>query len=271
VTDPSDPRLADYVGLTDVQRRKRMEPAGGIFIAEGEKVIERALAAGYPLRSVLLEEKWLHTVPARALAADASLYVGDRELLEQITGYAVHRGALAVMERLPLPPVESIVDAAALLVVLEDINNHTNIGAIFRSAAGLGADGVLLSPTCADPLYRRSVRVSMGGVFSLPYARLQTWPDPLVFLREQGFTVLALTPAADAVGIDDVPAPRLQRCALLLGAEGPGLTTESADLAALRVRIPMANGVDSLNVAAAAAVACYAVARRREAPPRDLR
>jgi tRNA G18 (ribose-2'-O)-methylase SpoU len=217
---------------------------------------------------VLLEEKWLPAVPPEARGGEAPVYVADRALLEQITGYAVHRGALAAMERLPLPPVDVVVDGATLLVVLEDINNHTNIGAIFRSAAGLGADGVLLSPRCADPLYRRAVRVSMGSVFSLPYARFTAWPEGLLALRELGLTILALTPAPDAVRVPDLGPGALGRCALLFGAEGPGLTAAGADLADLRVRIPMTHGVDSLNVAAAAAVACYAVAMQREAPAR---
>lgn len=266
VNDPADPRISEYMGLTDVQLRRRREPAEGIFIAEGEKVIQRAVAAGYPPRSLLLEEKWLHTVAATAAAADATVYLADRELLQQITGFEVHRGALAAMDRLPLPAVDAVVRAASLLVVLEDINNHTNIGAIFRSAAGLGADGVLLSPTCADPLYRRSVRVSMGSVFTLPYARLETWPDALVALPSSGFTLLALTPDAAAVALADVPAERLERCVLLLGAEGDGLTARSTELADLTVRIPMSRAVDSLNVAAAAAVACYAIAHARRAP-----
>lgn len=262
ITDATDPRIADYVGLTDVQLRRRLEPAGGMFIAEGEKVIERALGAGYPLRSLLLEEKWLHTVPVLACAEDAPLYLADRDLLEKITGYAVHRGALAAMGRLPLPAASDVVDDASLLVVLEDINNHTNIGAIFRCAAGLGADGVLLSPTCADPLYRRSVRVSMGSVFSLPYTRLRTWPAPLTELREGGFSVLALTPDPSAVALSEVARRPSDRFVLLLGAEGDGLTPGSTGLADLPVRIPMSRGLDSLNVAAATAVACYALSQR---------
>lgn len=262
--DPGDPRIADYVGLTDVQRRRRREPAEGIFIAEGTKVIERALAAGYPIRSLLLEEKWLAALPDEARAA-APIYVADRVLLEQITGFEVHRGALAAMARLPLPSAAEVIASAALLVVLEDINNHTNIGAIFRSAAGLGADGVLLSPTCADPLYRRSVRVSMGSVFTLPYARLDTWPDALMSLRSNGFTVLALTPDHNAVTLRDLHVRPRDRFVLMLGAEGPGLTAQSARLADLAVRIPMSHGVDSLNVAAAAAVACYGIAEARAA------
>ncbi len=257
--DAADPRLSDYIGLTDVRLRRRREPEEGIFIAEGPKVIARAIAAGYPIRSLLLEEKWLASLPDAVRRSGAPVYVADQTVLEQVTGYAVHRGALAAMGRLPLPAPHELIRTASRLVVLEDINNHTNIGAIFRAAAGLGSDAVLLSPTCADPLYRRSVRVSMGTVFSLPYAWLAIWPDSLISLRTAGFTVLALTPETDAVALSALPASALQKCVLLLGAEGDGLTGSAIASADYRVRIPMARGVDSLNVAAAAAVACYAV------------
>ncbi|MGH8969829.1 MAG: TrmH family RNA methyltransferase [Actinomycetes bacterium] len=259
VESPDDPRLADYVGLTDVELRRRTEPARGLFMAEGEKVIRRALAAGYPLRSLLLEERWLPALQDVVAGTQAPVYVAPRALLAQVTGYDVHRGALAAMARTPLPEAGDLLAGARRLAVLEDVNDHTNVGAVFRAAAGLGLDAVLLSPSCADPLYRRSVKVSMGAVFALPWARLPAWPAGLDLIRDRGFSVLALTPDEDAVPIDDVPTAMLQRCAVLLGAEGPGLSARSLRRADARVRIPMAHGVDSLNVAAAAAVAFYAL------------
>ncbi len=190
------------------------------------------------------------------------LYVGSEELLESVTGFHVHRGALAAMGRLPLRSVADLLPQSSRLVVLEEVNSHTNLGAIFRSAAGLGMDAVLLSPTCADPLYRRSVRVSMGEVFSIPYARIEAWPSGLTELREDGFQVLALTPDARARPIDEIAVRDGEKLALLLGAEGPGLSKDALAAATSAVRIPMGNGVDSLNVAAAAAVACYAITRK---------
>jgi tRNA G18 (ribose-2'-O)-methylase SpoU len=261
VDDPADSRLADFTGLTDVELRRRREPSEGLFIAEGEKVIRRAVQAGYPMRSMLLSEKW---VPAMRDVLDgvaAPAYVVSPGLAEKVTGYHVHRGALASMGRTPLPGPETVLASARRVVVMEAVNDHTNIGAVFRSAAALGMDGVLLSPSCADPLYRRSVKVSMGAVFSVPYARLGTWPHGLAAVREAGFRLLALTPDPEAVPLDDVGANRLPRVALLLGAEGDGLSVRARRAADDLVRIPMAHGVDSLNVGAAAAVAFYAVTR----------
>jgi tRNA G18 (ribose-2'-O)-methylase SpoU len=259
VDDAADPRLADYRALTDVALRRRIEPAGGIFIAEGEQVIRRALRAGYPMRSALMSERWLPSVAGLVTDADVPLYIGSESLLEGVTGFHVHRGALAAMGRLPLPAVADLVSRCARIVVLEDVNSHTNLGAIFRCAAGLGMEAVLLSPGCADPLYRRSVRVSMGEVFAIPYARFDRWPAGLDELVAAGFALLALTPDAAATPIDDVVIPDGERLALLLGSEGSGLTTAALAAAGTRVRIPMTNGVDSLNVAAATAVACYAL------------
>src|SRR5690348_16509688 len=265
VESAADPRLADYRALTDVELRRRAEPAEGIFIAEGELVLRRALKAGYPARSALMSERWLPPIAALLANADVPLFVGSKELLEQITGFHVHRGALAAMARLPLPAVSELLPSSGRIVVLENVNSHTNVGAIFRCAAGLGMDAVLLSPSCADPLYRRSVRVSMGEVFAIPYARLEPWPDALATVRAAGFTVLALTPAPDAWPIQALTAEHRRRPALLLGAEGPGLSRGALTASDLRVAIPMHRGVDSLNVAAAAAVACYELCR--DAPP----
>ena len=195
VSDPGDACLADYVGLTDVELRRRKEPADGIFIAEGEKVIHRAVAAGYRLRSLLLSEKWLPSMGEVIARTDAPVYLADDALLEQVTGFAVHRGALASMERRPLPTPAEVLSTARRVAVLEDVNNHTNVGVVFRAAAALGIDAVLLNPRCADPLYRRAVKVSMGAVFAVPYARLADWPGGLDAVREAGLTTLALTPA----------------------------------------------------------------------------
>jgi tRNA G18 (ribose-2'-O)-methylase SpoU len=259
VTDPADPRLADYTGLTDVELRRRREPAEGLFIAEGEKVIRRALAAGYRMRSMLLTPKWLEAMGDVIAAAEAPVHVVEPALAEQVTGYHVHRGALASMQRRPLPAAAEVLAGARRVAVLEGLVDHTNLGAIFRSAAALGMEAVLLSPDCADPLYRRAVKTSMGAVFSVPYARLDPWPSSLAVLREAGFELLALTPAEGSRTLAEAAPHLLPKAALMLGAEGDGLTARALAAADQRVRIPMAHGIDSLNVGAAAAVAFYTV------------
>ncbi|MDQ1628578.1 MAG: hypothetical protein QOI54_2322 [Actinomycetota bacterium] len=261
VDDPHDPRLSDYVGLTDVALRRRTEPALGLFMAEGEKVIRRAVDAGYRLRSVLLEARWVAALRDVLDGSDAPVYVASPALLEGVTGYPVHRGALAAMDRRALPSVADVLRGARRVVVLEDIVNHTNVGAVFRSAAAMGVDAVLVSPRCADPLYRRSVKVSMGTVFQVPWTRLEPWPDGLHRLRAAGFVVAALTPALDSVELGELSRTVPDRLALLLGTEGDGLSPASVAAADLVVRIPMAGAVDSLNVAAAAAVALWATRR----------
>lgn len=263
IDDPADPRLADYTDLTDVELRRRREPAEGLFIAEGEKVIRRAGQAGYAMRSMLLSAKWVDVMRDVIDETDAPVYVVTPDLAERVTGYHVHRGALASMQRKQLPDAAELLRSARRVAIMEKVNDHTNIGAIFRSAAALGMDAVLLSPDCADPLYRRSVKVSMGAVFSVPYARLENWPRDLETVREAGFQVLALTPGEKAVSIDEAAPHRLERVALMLGAEGEGLSAKALRAADAWVRIPMAHGVDSLNVGAAAAVAFYAVATGR--------
>ncbi|MCQ4043502.1 TrmH family RNA methyltransferase [Streptantibioticus rubrisoli] len=263
IDDPDDPRLRDYTRLTDVELRRRREPAEGLFIAEGEKVIRRARHAGYQMRSMLLSAKWVDTMRDVIDEVPAPVYAVSPDVAEQVTGYHVHRGALASMERKPLPDAADVLAEARRIVVMEAVNDHTNIGAVFRSAAALGMDAVLLSPDCADPLYRRSVKVSMGAVFSVPYARLEQWPRDLETVREGGFRLLALTPDAKAEDIDVVAPHRMERVALMLGAEGEGLSTRALVAADQWVRIPMAHGVDSLNVGAAAAVAFYAVTAGR--------
>jgi tRNA G18 (ribose-2'-O)-methylase SpoU len=258
IDDAGDDRLADYRDLTDVALRRVLEPEGGLYIAESAKVIARAVGAGHRPRSVLLQEKWLDDIgEILAGVPDVAVYIASPDVTEQITGYAVHRGALAAMHRPPLPSVAEVVRSARRVVVLEDIVDHTNVGAIFRAAAGLGADAVLVSPRCADPLYRRSVRVSMGTVFQVPWTRLPEWREARGILHELGFHLAGLALADDAVALDAFAAAAPERVALLLGAEGDGLSRRALAAADSVVTIPMAGGVDSLNVAAASAVAMW--------------
>lgn len=264
LTSPSDDRIGDYRALTDVELRTRWEPPNGLFIAEGELIIRRALRAGYQPRSVLIDGKRLDQLADLPLD-DAPVYTGDQATLEAITGFHVHRGVLASFHRKPDLTADQLLASANHIAVLEDLNNHTNLGAVFRSAAALGMDAVLLSPSCADPLYRRSVRVSMGEVFAVPYARLEPWPTALTDVRNAGFSILAMTPAADAVPIQRLTERQRRRSALLLGAEGPGLTQAAIDASDTRVVIPMHRGVDSLNVANAAAVAFWELTRHDDA------
>lgn len=267
VLSAEDPRLADYVRLTDMSLRTHLEAEHGLFVAEGAKVIARAVAAGYPVRSVLLAESRKGDLPSLLPpGTEAPVYLVPDEVAERLTGFRVHRGALASMERKPLPPVAGAVAGARRIVVLEDLVDHANVGAIFRSAAALGVDAVVLSPRCADPLYRRAVKVSMGAVFSIRYARMTEWFHGLAALREAGFRILALTPDDDAVPIGTALGNEPSgKYALLLGTEGDGLSSRWRHEADQSVRIPMdpgarAAGVDSLNVVAAAAIACHMLA-----------
>lgn len=261
IDDPEDSRLADYRCLTDVRLRTAFEPPNGLFIAEGELVLRRAVRAGYQPRSLLVDQKRVDDVADIAEECDAPIYAGSQQVLEAATGFHVHRGMLASVHRpAPIESAELLANARRV-AILEDVNNHTNVGAVFRCAAGLGIDAVLLSPSSADPLYRRSVRVSMGEVFAIPYARLSSWPDGLADVRAAGFRILALTPAADAVPLDRLDAADRDRPALLLGAEGPGLSKAAIAAADRAVAIPMTGGVDSLNVAAAAAVVFWEITR----------
>jgi tRNA G18 (ribose-2'-O)-methylase SpoU len=269
LTDPDDDRLADYVSLTDVALRSRHEPEKGLYIAESSTVLGRALAAGHRPRSVLVSPRWLPDLRTMLEARDPDgdpvrVYVGEPAVLEAVTGFHVHRGALASMHRPPLPTVASVLAGARggagarRVAVLEDVVDHTNVGAAFRSAAAIGVDAVLVTPRCADPLYRRSVRVSMGTVFQVPWTRIDPWPDGIAQLREAGFVTAALALSDDSVSLDVLEAQAPERLALVLGAEGDGLKPETVAAADLTVRIPMAGGVDSLNVAAAGAVAFWA-------------
>ena len=272
VTDVEDPRLADYARLTDMELRTSLESAQGLFIAEGTKVISRAVAAGYPVRSMLLAERRLGDLAALP-AGGAPVYVVPDETAERLTGYRVHRGALASLHRKPLPETAALAATARRVIVLEDLVDHANVGAIFRCAAALGVDAVFLSPRCADPLYRRAVKVSMGAVFAIPYARMTGWCDGLAGLQAAGFRLLALTPDPTATPIGAAMAVVGQRTALLLGTEGDGLSSRWLHQADQAIRIPMhpgalAAGVDSLNVVAAAAIACHVLVGADQARPR---
>jgi len=242
--------------------RTKLEPPHGLFIAESELVIRRALEAGYRPRSMVMAPEWLERMAGLIDDVDAPVYSASYDVLRQLTGFNVHRGALASFHRKPLPSVADVVAGARRVVVLEDLVSHTNLGAIFRCAAALGMDAVVLSPSCADPLYRRSVRVSMGAVFTIPYARADRWPGALDDVGSSGFNVVALTPAEDARSLDDVAFDDEERLAIVLGSEGPGLSAAVLQRANVRLRIPMAADVDSLNVAAAAAVTFWMLGRR---------
>ena len=264
IDDPSDERLADYRDLRDVQLRKHLEAEHGLFLAEGEKVVRRAVESGFPARSFLMAPRWLDGLSDVLDASDAPCYVMSEALAEEVTGFHVHRGALESLQRRPLPCVAYVLAGARTVVVLEDIVDHTNVGAIFRSAAALGIDAVLLAPRCADPLYRRSVKVAMGAVFTVPWTRLDDWYDALPRISEAGFTTVALTLAGDATELESAVSG-LERVALVLGGEGHGLSPRWEQSADRRAVIPMREGIDSLNVAAATAVACYVTARRQDA------
>ena len=260
IADPADRRLRDYIALRDVQLRHAVEAEHGLFIAEGEKIVRRATAAGYQARSFLLASRWLDGLrDVIDSAATTPCFVAPEELIEQVTGFHVHRGALAAMERRPLPHLAHVLAGATRVVVLEDLVDHTNVGAIFRSAAAFGMDAVLLSPRCADPLYRRAVKTSMGAVLTVPYTRITSWFVAMEQLRTAGFQVLALTPADDAIPLSELHLGR--KVAIVLGGEGHGLSERWMRSADARVVIPIAPGVDSLNVSAAAAVAAFLVGR----------
>lgn len=261
ITSGDDPRLADYRDLRDVELRKALEAEHGLFLAEGEKVVRRAVEAGYDARSFLMAPRWLDGLADVLDRSDAPCYVIDEALAEEVTGFHVHRGAMASLRRRPLPEVDDVLAGARSVLVLEDLVDHTNVGAILRSGAALGFDAVLLAPRCADPLYRRAVKVAMGAVFSLPWTRLPDWYDALPDLSGRGFTTVALTLAPDAVPIEDAVAG-VDKVALVLGSEGHGLSPRWEQSAERRAIIPMSAGIDSLNVAAATAVACYVTARR---------
>lgn len=261
ITEAGDPRLADYRDLRDVELRKNLEAEHGLFLAEGEKVVRRAIEAGFTARSFLMAPRWLDGLSDVLDRSEAPCFVVAEDLAEEVTGFHVHRGALASLERRPLTPVEDVLEGARSVLVLEDIVDHTNVGAILRSGAAFEFDAVLLAPRCADPLYRRSIKVAMGAVFTMPWTRLPDWYDALPALGRAGFTTVAMTLAPDAVPIEEA-VRGLDKVALVLGSEGHGLSSRWEESADRRAIIPMAAGIDSLNVAAATAVACYVTARR---------
>ncbi len=272
-----DPRLDVYARLTELQLRNRLEPERGIFIAESDKVIDRALAAGYEPLSLLvpqhrfdrmagLVERMGGNKPADG--GGLTVFVLPAEEVQKLAGYELTRGVLCAMRRKPLPSVEAVVANARRIAILEDITNHTNVGAAFRSAAALGIDAVLCTPACCDPLYRRAVRVSMGTVFQVPWTRIgqaegEEWPDGgIAKLRSLGFRTAAMALSDDSVSLDSPELKQCEKLAIVMGTEGDGLSARTIAACDYTVRIPMAHGVDSLNVAAASAVAFWELRAR---------
>jgi tRNA G18 (ribose-2'-O)-methylase SpoU len=256
LTDAQDPRLRDYVDLRDVHMRKLLETERGIFLAEGEKVVRRAIESGNVPRSFLMSPRWLEPLADVLEHTEAPCFVLSDAAIESLTGFHVHRGALASLDRPVIPEPSAVLAAAKRIVVVEDLMDHTNVGAIFRSVAALGFDAILLSPRCADPLYRRAIKVSMGSVFWLPYARIEDWYGAPELLKAAGFTTYAMTLSDDSIALDEVPKD-VEKLALIVGSEGHGLSERWAKGSDYRVKIPMAPQIDSLNVAASVAVACW--------------
>jgi tRNA G18 (ribose-2'-O)-methylase SpoU len=257
IEDPDDPRVDDFRDLTAADRRPDRPGGRGLVIAEGVVVVERLLASPYPVRALLGVRRRIDALLDTIGDRPVPVYVSSAEVMATVVGFHLNRGVLATADRAPRPGLGTLAERASLLAVLEGVGDHENLGSIFRNAAALGVDGVLLGPGCSDPLYRRSVRVSMGHVLRVPFTSLSDLPDGLDFLRGKGFRILALTPDERATALSAVAAG--PKAAVLLGSEGHGLTEEAMAAADERVRIPMANGVDSLNVATAAAVAFHAV------------
>jgi tRNA G18 (ribose-2'-O)-methylase SpoU len=257
IDDAADPRLADYVGLSDPDLRRRVETDGGFFIAEGPLVVRTLLSTTHKVRSVVVTPAQRDALADVLPGVGAPIYVVSPEIMRKTVGFDLHRGAVAAADRRPLPPVDAVTRNARRLAVLERVNDHENLGVLFRNAAAFAIDGMLLCPQTSDPLYRRSVRVSIGHVLTVPWTRAEPWPDALDRLRVDGFRVVALTPALDAEPIDDLAVRSDERIAFLLGAEGPGLSAAALARSDLHARIPIAPGVDSLNVAVAAAIAFH--------------
>jgi tRNA G18 (ribose-2'-O)-methylase SpoU len=269
ITDAGDARLSDYRDLRDVQLRLHLEAEHGLFVAEGEKVVRRAVEAGFGARSFLMASRWLDGLGDVLDRSDAPCYVVTEALAEQVTGFHVHRGALASLERRPPPSVAEVLQRTDVqkartrsrVAVLEDLVDHANVGSAFRNAAALGVDAVLLSPRCADPLYRRAIKVSMGAVLQIPWTRVEPWPSGLGALVDAGYDIAALTLGEDSIDLDELASINPERLAMVFGTEGDGITPVTSALAKYRVRIPMQAGIDSLNVAAATAVTFYATRR----------
>ncbi len=257
IEDPDDGRVKDYRNLTDAELRQRQEPGAGLFMVEGQAIIRQLLGSGYPVRSMLLTEARLEELrPDLPGPRQWPVYVASNEVMRAVTGFHFHRGALAAAGRPPPAQWRAIVEDQRLIVVAENLSDHENMGALFRNAAAFGVGAVLLSPGSVDPLYRRAVRVSMGQVLRIPWARVEEWPGAIAELKATGFYVVALTPDRAA---DELPAlaPTSGPVAVLVGAEGAGLSPAARAEADVQARIPMPPGVDSVNVATAAAIACY--------------
>jgi tRNA G18 (ribose-2'-O)-methylase SpoU len=263
VTDPDDPRLDDFRDLNSVDRRPDLPTGKGLVIAEGVLVVQRMLASRFTPHAMLGTDRRLAELrDDLGGAVEAPYYRASADVMAQVVGFHLNRGVLAAARRVPEPSVAEVVDGARTVAVLEGVNDHENLGSIFRNAAGLGVDAVVFGSGCADPLYRRAVRVSMGHALLVPYARATDWPADLVTLKERGFRLLAMTPHREARELPEaMTAVRDERIAVLVGAEGPGLTAGAQRLSDVRVRIPMSRGTDSLNVATAAALAFYERAR----------
>lgn len=263
IDDPGDPRIADFVGLRDRELARRPSTGDvGVFIAEGDVVAERAARAGFRPRALLVDATRTDPPPA-GIGPDVPVYAAAPPVLQRITGLGVHRGLLGCFDRRPEPTASEVLDGARRVVVLERVSNPVNLGVTLRSAAGLGLDAALLDPMCSDPLYRRASRVAMGEGYAFPWARIPGLPGGLDVLRERGFRLVALTPDAGSVPVDELGVDDAEPLALLLGAEGPGLSADTLAAADVRAGIPMRGGVDSLNVGVAAGIAFWVMGRCR--------
>ncbi|MBQ8121491.1 MAG: RNA methyltransferase [Ruminococcus sp.] len=267
ITDLSDPALAPFVSTNEIQLKRWNEPSPeGLFIAESPKVIRRALAAGYTPTALLCEQKYLDGQAADIIAAceSAPVYTAPSETLTELTGFKLTQGVLCAMQRKPLAPADTLLENASRIVVLEDIMNQTNIGAIFRNAAALGFDALLLTPAASDPLYRRSIRVSMGTVFQIPWTYLHAQPPQYVtYLQSKGFAAVAMALRSDTLSVDDCRLAQYDKLAVILGTEGEGLNAQTIANCDHTVKIPMSHGVDSLNVASASAIALWELNKRK--------
>ncbi|GAA2337822.1 RNA methyltransferase [Saccharopolyspora halophila] len=258
ISDVEDPRVDDFRDLSRADRRPDRPGGRGLVIAEGVVVVERLLASPYPVRALLGVRRRVEELAEATADVDVPAYVASAEVMAEIVGFHLNRGVLAVADRAPVVEPAELISRSRRLAVLEGIGDHENLGVLFRNAAALGLDGMLLGAGCSDPLYRRSVRVSMGHVLRVPFAQLEAWPGDLKMLRDNGFRVAALTPRAGSKSLRDADLDR-GKVAALLGSEGPGLTDEAIDAADLAVRIPMSDDVDSLNVATAGAITFHAM------------
>ena len=258
VADLEDPRLDEYLRLSEAHLRMRTDVENGLYIAESTKVVQRAINAGHVPRSFLLAEKHLDQLAEEFNRfPDAPIFIGDDRQLQDLVGFHLHRGAMAAMNRPEPRDLDEVLEASSRIAILEDIADHTNLGAIIRSASGLGVDAVLLTPKCVDPWYRRSARVSMGTVFDLPWVRIQSWPEDLQTLKNHGYEMLAMELTDDAIPLNEVEIKAGQKVAMILGNEGRGVTDEALAAVDRTVIIPMHRDVDSLNVGAASAIAFW--------------